>query len=269
MKKLVTAACALAAGMAMATGVESANTVGYTTQAITADQWYMVGIQFKNVGSGTAAISVNDLIQLSGVTACRWSQRRTKAPQIQYYNGSGYDFFYYVSDASLPPPDDEEDVGEDCWADGGFLATDAKALGEGFWITFPADSVGANASFAVKGEVKEAQPTTVNFTADTWKIISNPFPVATDLSKVITSGVTACKWSKRRTDAAQIQYYNGSGYDFFYYVNDASLPPPDDEEDVGHDCWADGGFIATGDRIPAGAAFWIKSPQNGSLTFSL
>ena len=65
MKKLVTAACALVAASAFA--VESANTVGYTTQAIAADTFYMIGVQFENVGGGT--ITFDNLITMSGVQA--------------------------------------------------------------------------------------------------------------------------------------------------------------------------------------------------------
>ena len=61
--KLVTAACALVAASAFA--VESANTVGYTTQAIAADTYYMIGVQFETVGGGTVAF--DDLIAMTGV----------------------------------------------------------------------------------------------------------------------------------------------------------------------------------------------------------
>ena len=174
--------------------VESANTVGYTTQAITADQWYMVGIQFQEVGSATAAININDLLQLSGVSACAWSARDTDAPQIQYLDGSMYAFYYYINNGRNA---DRTPVGHDCWVNQGYIVTDATPLGEGFWLQFPAASVGANASFTVKGEVKAGVATSVNFTANTWKIMSNPFPVAIDLSKVTTTGVEACSWADR------------------------------------------------------------------------
>ena len=242
--------------------VESANTVGYTTQAITADQWYMVGIQFQEVGSATAAININDLIQLSGVTACGWSNKDTDAPQIQYFDGEGYVLYYYINNGRNA---DRTPVGHDCWVSGGYIVTDEKPLGEGFWLKFPAASVGANASFTVKGEVKANVATTVNFTANTWKIISNPFPVAIDLSNVITTGIVAGPWSDK-DNGAQIQYFDGEGYVLYYYINNGRNA---DRTPVGHDCWVQGGYLATGENIPAGQAFWLKSPQSGSLTFSL
>ena len=67
MKKLITAATALAlaAGMASAQ-VESANIVGYTTQALPAEQQIIVGVPFQNVGGGP--VDLQDIV-VSGVAA--------------------------------------------------------------------------------------------------------------------------------------------------------------------------------------------------------
>ena len=66
MKKLITAAMtlALAAGMASAQ-VESANIVGYTTQALPTQQQIIVGVPFQNVGGGP--VDLQD-ITMDGVT---------------------------------------------------------------------------------------------------------------------------------------------------------------------------------------------------------
>ena len=264
MKKLVTAACALAAAMALADGVESANTVGYTTVNLTAGKWYMIGIQFQDIGGG--AIKLDDLIKLSGVTASTWEDQETKAIEIQYWNGGNYDHLYYISDAYAYGT--ETELGKDCWALDGVESSDfAKTPGEGFWLHATTAAIGQNATLTVKGEVKDAESATVSFTANRWKIISNPFPVAIDLNDVVTSGVTASTWDNQETDAAEIQYWNGSNYDHFYYISDAYAAGT--ETELGTNCWALDGVQTEGDSISVGGSFWLLSKQSGSLTFAL
>ena len=262
MKKLVTAACALAAASAFA--VESANTVGYATQAITGGSWYLVGIQFEGVGSETATVAFDDLITLTGVTAAAYDKQESDAAEIQYFNGVGYDHFYYINDAYDAQ---DNDVGHDCWAKDGYEVTaNKKALGEGFWFKAPAAAISGTASMTVKGQVLADATKTVSFTANTWKIISNPFPTALGLQNVTTTGVTAVAYDNQESDGAEIQYFNGVGYVHFYYISDAYDAQ---DNDVGHDCWAKDGYITTGTQIPVGQAFWFKAKQSGTMTFAL
>ena len=265
-KWLVSMSAAAVAAGAMA--VESANTVGCSTINLTAGKWYMVGIQFEEVGGESSTIKLDDLIKLTGVTAVAFDDQDTDAAEIQYFNGAGYDHFYYISDAYKYNQDGVE-LGKDCWALDGFEAAGfSKAPGEGFWFHATATAVGENASLTVKGEVKEVSPTTIDFTANKWKIIANPFPVGVNLNDVVTTGVTAVAFDDQDTDAAEIQYFNGAGYDHFYYISDAYKYNQDGVE-LGKDCWALDGFQTGGDSIPVGGSFWILSKQNGSLTFSL
>ena len=244
--------------------VESANTVGYTTINLTAGKWYMVGIQFQEVGGTT--IKLDDLIKLSGVTASTWDNQESKAVEIQYFDGTGYDHFYYISDAFAYGT--ESELGKDCWAlDGVEAAGFAKGAGEGFWLHATSDAIGQNATLTVKGEVKGADSATVSFTANKWQIISNPFPVGIDLNDVVTTGVTASTWDKQETDAAEIQYFDGVGYNHYYYISDAFAYGT--ESELGKDCWALDGVQTNGDSIPVGGAFWLLAKQSGSLTFSL
>ena len=254
-------AAAVAAG---AMAVESANTVGTQSQAIVGDQWYLVGIQFEEVGSDAGTIAFDDLLTMNGVTAAAYDDQETDAAQIQYFNGVGYDFLYYISDAYDAT---DKDVGHDCWAIDGYETTaNKKNLGEGFWLKVPAVAIPATATMNIKGQVVTNPTKTVDFTANTWKIISNPFPVALGLQNVTTTGVTAAAYDDQEKDAAQIQYFNGVGYDFYYYISDAYDAT---DNDVGHDCWAIDGYITTGTQIPAGSAFWFKAKQSGSMTFTL
>ena len=111
--------------------VESANTVGYTTINLTAGKWYMIGIQFQDIGGGN--IKLDDLISFTGVTASTWEDQEDDAAQIQYFNGVGYDIFYYISDAYAYGT--ETELGKDCWAlDGVQTNGDSIPVGGSFWL---------------------------------------------------------------------------------------------------------------------------------------
>ena len=254
---------ALIAGLALAEGVNSANTVGYTTMSISADTFYLCGIQFEDVGDGTGAISLNDLVSMSGIEACAYSSRAASAAQIQVRNGNTYSVYYYLSDAY----DEDADEELEGWADaGGDLATDPIDIGKGFWFKAPAAAINGSAFLVFKGQVRGEASKAVSFAADTFVLAANPFPSGTDLSKVTMSGIQAVGYSSRATSAAQIQVRNGNTYNIYYYLSDAY----DEDADEELEGWADaGGDLATSDAIAPGAGFWIKSPSAGSITFSL
>jgi hypothetical protein len=134
MKKLVTAACALVAGMALAQGVTSANTVGYTTKTIAADTFYLCGIQFEEVGNGTGAIKLDDLVSMSGISAGKYDTMESVAAQIQVRNGNVYVPYYYISDAY-----DSKGAEVTGWANGvgDLVEGDAIPVGAGFWVKSP------------------------------------------------------------------------------------------------------------------------------------
>ena len=123
---------------ASAFAVESANTVGFTTKSISADTFYLCGIQFEDVGNGTGAISLNDLVTMSGIEACGFLDMDTSAAQIQVRNAAntGYDTFYFINDAL---DGEDEPVEYDCWADSnGYEATGGSLpVGAGFWLKSP------------------------------------------------------------------------------------------------------------------------------------
>ena len=254
------------AGLALADGgVESANTVGFTTKTIAADTFYLCGIQFEEVGNGTGAIKLDDLISMSGIQASGYSSMEANAAQIQILNasGSGYNKYYYISDAY--DSGGSEVTG---WADGnGDLAESAINIGKGFWFKAPAAAISGTASLTLNGQVSENASGVVTFTANTFALAANPFPVAVDFADVTVSGITAVGYDDMESDAAQIQVLNasGSGYNRYYYINDAY-----DAGGATVTGWSDGnGDLAEGDSISVGAGFWVKSPTAGSITFSL
>ena len=119
-------ACALAAASAFA--VESANTVGYQTKAISADTFYMVGVQFENVGGG--AIAFDDFITMTGVSA--YDDGDEDCAQILVQDGAVYKYYYYITDAWDA---NDKPLNKDAWGDDGYecVGTSVEA-GASFWI---------------------------------------------------------------------------------------------------------------------------------------
>ncbi len=125
MKKLITAAMtlALAAGMASAQ-VQSANIVGYTTQALPAEQQIIVGVPFQNVGGGP--VDLQDIV-VSGVAA-------DATTVLWWWNK---DTLTYTKAYWVELDFDPENLG---WGDpqDWLPITKTFAAGEGFWIQAPA-----------------------------------------------------------------------------------------------------------------------------------
>ena len=92
MKKLVTAACALAAGLALADGVESANIVGYQQVTLT-EQFTILGVNFTAVNGSD--ISLQDAIPYA--TGMTKGNKVNEADQIQIQDGAGGYNTYFMS----------------------------------------------------------------------------------------------------------------------------------------------------------------------------
>ena len=258
MKKLVTAACALVAGMVLADGIESANVVGYIDKAIVPNQYYLIGVQFGEVG-GEGTISFDNLIQMTGVVANEDGNEDNA--EILTLVGGGYETYNYTNDGW-----DETDtpLDHDAWTYGGYecTAADLQSLGNGFWFKAPVAASGA--SINVMGEVASGTTKTVSFGAGEYSLIANPFPCDLCLADVETTGITA--YEDGNENNAEILTLVGGGYETYNYTNDGW-----DETDtpLDKDAWTYGGYECVGTSVEAGACFWLKSPTAGSITFSL
>ena len=232
--------------------------VGYNTQGIQGGKLNCVALQFADVG-GTGDTASIAALSTSGLTAGVYDTMDTDAPCIMIYNGVGYDYFYYISDAY-----DANGDTVTAWADGNGDATDAaKKLGTGFWLRIP-EATCNTGTITESGEVSNASSVTIDLAAGL-TLAGNPYPTAMDLSKVTTTGLTAGVYDTMDTDAPCIMIYNGVGYDYFYYISDAYDANGDTVT-----AWADGNGDASTDAIAeSGKAFWARSSTAGTLTFSL
>ena len=97
MKKVMFGLAAAAAICAF--GIESANTVGYSSTDVAANTWYMAGVQFTDTATGTG-ISLQDFVKGDFEPKVFWDDEIAIAPQVQIYGASGYTAYYYFSDAA-------------------------------------------------------------------------------------------------------------------------------------------------------------------------
>ena len=126
--KLVTAACALVAGLAFAEGVSSANTVGYDTMTSAAGfNW--IGPEFRTVGFNT--VNIHD-IELSGEAV-----DPAGGDSIQFLNANGntVESYDWVS---------KDDSGEaaDGWFDQGEWEKPTKTIAKGEGVMIYTKSAG-------------------------------------------------------------------------------------------------------------------------------
>ena len=139
MKKVMFGLAAAAAISAFATGIESANTVGYTAKEVTAGKYYLIGTQFDKAGGDSAgSIDMNDLIKLSStITAGLYDDDFATAPKISVMNAAGgYESYYYISDGT---DENDDELGINAWCDGGGYELDGTQIdaGAAFWISAP------------------------------------------------------------------------------------------------------------------------------------
>ena len=251
----------------------SANIVGYSTQDVKADQFYMVAVQFADVQAATDVANFNNFF----ATTCAPGEygdgsdgTMNNAPQIQVLNsdGIGYTKYYYISDAY---DSSDKPVDGNCWADSaGYIVTasDVIALSKGFWFkAMVAGTITASGQVSATSEIENSPA------ANQFNIVGNPFPVALGLNAAGTTGFTPGEYGDgsdgSMNNAPQIQLLNadGIGYTKFYYISDAY---DSSDKPVDGNCWADSaGYIVTGTQIPVGQAFWVKSATAGTFTFGL
>ena len=238
-------------------GLESANIVGYSATPVTGGGLYCIGMQFADVGASSDMATISKL-SASGLTPSTWNDMETGAPCIMFYNGVGYDFYYYISDAY-----DADGNEVTAWANaGGDEALETKSLGTGCWLSLPAGTA-TEGSITSSGEVSDAATSTVTIN-NGLSLITNPYPMGFNPGAIVTTGLTPSTWNDMETEAPCIMVYNGVGYDFYYYISDAY-----DADGNEVTAWANAGGDAVNEEIAGvGEAFWVKTTSAGSFTFS-
>lgn len=232
--------------------------VGYSTQGIAGGKLNCVSFQFSDIGAEDVASIAK--LATSGLTPGQYDTMETDAPCIMVYDGAGgYDYYYYISDAY--DTDGNEVTG---WANfSGDIADNTEALGTGFWLRIP-EATCEIGSLTESGEVNTADTATIDVAAGL-TLAGNPYPIALDLSKVTTTGITAGAYDTMETEAPCLMIYDGAGgYDYYYYISDAY-----DADGNEVTAWANfSGDAAVGPIADVGTGFWIRSATAGKLTFT-
>ena len=255
MKKLVTAACALVAGLALADGVESANIVGYQ-QVTLSQQWTILGVNFTAVDGSN--ISLQDAIPyVEGMTA---ANTVNNADQIQIQNASGGYDTYYMSNGKNAKNATVAGL-EHKWASGYTAATTTLAPGTAFWFyrkdaTSPITINIAGGVSMIASYAKQLD--------GTWKHIANPYPTDLPLNDGIpyVEGMTA---ANTVNNADQIQIQNAAGGYDTYYMSNGKNAKNATVAGLEHK-WASGYTLATA-SIPAGKGAWFY--RKGDTDFAI
>ena len=283
MKKLMFIA-AFAAGLAaLGDGIESANTVGYTTKTIPAGKYMMIAVQFDTTAG--AAMNADEAFKLDKAGKA-WESADAEecipnwfatAPHIMIPKGTvdkGYTDLYYASDAS-----DESDgyALKPGWADRYGMLVKAPALlsGYGVWLVAGDEDL----TVTISGQVKADATATISGGAG-YNLLRLPYPVALNAGDAkMDWGLSAQAgqaWESADAEECIPNWFENAphlmipkgtvdmGYTDLYYAKDAS-----DESD-GYALkpgWADRyGMLVKNAVIPEGQGFWLTLPAAATAT---
>ena len=250
--------------------VSSANTVGFNTVAVQADNWYMLAPQFNGVADNSdEEIDLLKVLSVSGITpqAYALATAASICTQIQVYENGGYTPYYYINNGRRTgDPQTGSLVG---WGKNRTLANEIKIKPyQGFWVKIV--SVEENPQITFAGEVRNAASTVVPITGSaegTWSICNNPYPVAVKFSDIVVTDIVpqAYALATAANLCTQIQVYENGGYTPYYYINNGRITgDPQTGSIVG---WGKNRTLFLGDFVQPGQSFWIKAYSSGTLTF--
>ena len=216
MKKLMIAAAALAAGVAMA-DVESANVVGYNTLEIN-KEYTLLAVNFEGI-TETGTMDIQDLFKkCDGMTTANAASAADQI-QIMHEEDGNYDYYYLsngkAGKASTPATTDKW-VCNNEGADKTVPAVRAIKSGEAFWYVSPKGKE-APYTITVAGSVMAAPNVTKEFGAQ-YALIGNPYPCDIPLNDGVQ--VINATYANAASAADQIQIMKADGnYDYYYLSN--------------------------------------------------
>ena len=259
-KKILAVGTAIVGTVAMA-DVVSSSVVGYQTDTIAQNKFVIKAIQFEDVESGK--VDVNKVFTgFTGVDYDDASAFMLTAPQIQVQSTTGYDMYYYLNDAYIEATDSTKPG----WADGNGNYVDlALTPGTAVWVKVPGGDAATTAAGAVAAD--DLVPVTVP--ANKFTLVGNAFPVAVTLNgpQMACEGIKGVDYDEASAfmaTAPQIQVQSATGYDIYYYLNDAYVES-DESTKPG---WADGNGNYVEPSVKVGAGFWVKSADAITVQFN-
>ena len=214
------------------------------------DAWLLTAVQFEGVDGNDALLS--NLIS-GDYTAVEFDDDGNyidTAPQLLVPTASGYDYYYYINFE-----------GETFWFDfnaGGPDEGTPIAAGTGIWFK----QSGEDCPVTFAGQVISDSSLPVNASKDVWSLVSNPYPIAFEVSGVSYSGLKGVDFDDDGAyvdTAPQMLVPTKDGYDYFYYINFE-----------GESFWFDfnAGGPDEGAVVPVGSGFWFKAATDVTITFT-
>ena len=263
MKKLMFAAAVAAGLVAFGDGIESQNTVGYTTQDFMAKStYYMMGSQFEATSGGSLKLSDFDFGPLTGAPYYDDNQAfKLTAPTVQIANADreGFATYYYLADGAANMVDPG-------WVDAGGNAADPTiAAGLGFWFY---NNISDNPVLTSSGQVLGDAAVEKTFD-DSYRTLVNPYPTAVKLSEITFENIAAQspyyddeQAFKSTAPSIQIPNADREGFATYYYLKDGAANMIDPG-------WVDAGGNAADPSIPVGRGCWFKqSAASMTVTFT-
>ena len=240
---------------------EEENVVGYQTDTIAQNKFVIKAIQFEDVTSGK--VDVNTVFTgFKGVDFDEAFAFQLTAPQILVQSATGYDTYYYLNDAYVEATDSTKPG----WADGNGNFVDlALTPGTAVWVKVPGGETATTAAGAVASD--DLVPVTA--TAGRFTLVGNAFPIAVTLNgpQMTCEGIKGVDFDEAfafQLTAPQILVQSATGYDTYYYLNDAYVEATDSTKPG----WADGNGNFVEAQVKAGAGFWVKAADDITLQFS-
>ena len=222
------------------------------------NQWYILGLNFENVGAETS-FKIKDLLDSSklatGMLVAGTEPGNSTQIQIRDANFNAITYFY-CNEADY---DDDFNPVPGWTTDLGSGITDATLeVGVGFWFKQPTGGGTIGLNFA--GQVIPADSADIHVKS-IWQLAANPFPTLMAIKNLASNELTAGTEPSNSTQI-QIRDANFNAITYFY-CNEADY---DDDFNPVPGWTTDLGSGITDATIAPGVGFWIKDP---SKTFDI
>ena len=282
MKKVMFAAAVAAGLVAFGDGIESANTVGYTTKTIPAGKYMMIAVQFNNIGGTAKTFDQAFKLNVTGPKA--WNSADDEdcipgwyatAPCLKIPYGTAdqaYRDLYWTQNAWNDAAEEFVEGWAD--ADGAYIASAEMLDGYGVWLVAGETDM----TVTIDGEVLGDASDTIS-AATGYNMLKLPFPVSLNAgSSKIDWNLTGVKaWNSADDEdcipgwyatapCLKIPYGTADqAYRDLYYSSNAWNDAA--EEFVEGWADADGAYISNAE-IPEGQAFWlvVQSPVTSTIS---
>ena len=219
MKKLMIAAAAMAAGVAIA-DVTSANIVGYNN--ITLNKEYtLMTLTFEKVSGGS--MTINEAFPFCDAMTC--AQANTGADNVQVMNaGGGYDIYflsnghYGFKGKNFNENITNKWVNIETTIDASTMPdTDQIRPGSGFWYLSRKATKDTPQTITVAGGVSLVEKESYDITKE-YTLVGCPFPAPVAINGGIEVSDSTCAQANTGADNIQIMNTDG-GYDIYFISN--------------------------------------------------